>query len=232
MFEGDPSILVRFADVTLLVTGLGVSASDSIGVTARDVNGDGQADLHVDVQGPASHAIHHVVLEPGLPPIVDVKNVHGLGSFVFTSLVSDEDNFGFGGGSVPCAFFDNSGPGDVGVFDRELSGGDEVETWTHDVSGIPFQPTFAQITFETRETFSDPGLDSTLDFDLGAGSEFLEKYGSDCTGGCICAFGTVHTFTFRGDPSGLLPDGSVVVTFTENGDDVGLDYGRLTIIGT
>ena len=31
----------------------------------------------------------------------------------------------------PCVFVDNSCTGDWGIFDRELTSGDEVETWTH-----------------------------------------------------------------------------------------------------
>ena len=75
------------------------------------------------------------------------------------SLVGDYDNFGYGGaGAPPCEYYDLSGANDVGVFDRELTGGDETDTWVHNFTGdagygAGFVAT--DVLVELREYFSD-----------------------------------------------------------------------------
>ena len=216
---------VHFQESTRWVTGFASGPEDRVALALRDFDRDGQTDVVVAVSGASGSFVHHVALTRDLPMVLSLASVA-----VADDLVSDRDNFGFGSGSVPCAFFDNSDPVvDLGIFDREASGGDPTDTWVHDLSGtsLPTAPAPILFQLQIRETFSDPGVNSTIAIDGRAG--FLEIDGTDCTGGCACTFGTVHTISTVLTAYAFLADGQVVVTFEEHGDDIGLDYSYLTI---
>jgi hypothetical protein len=220
---GQPVLLVHFAGTSRWIRGFGITPEDVVTLEKEDLNLDGQTDVTVRVEGPAGRFLHHIMVSEALPPLLDLA-----AGGVFQELVSDEDNFGFGAGAVPCAFFDNSEPEDVGIFDKVVTGS-KVNTWTHDLSAItPDLNPLASVIVEIRETFSDIGAGAQVFID-GLGPFTLERSGLDCTGGCICAFGTVHTFAGIVLSAEFLADGEVVVSMVENGDDVGLDWSRLTI---
>lgn len=139
---------------------------------------------------------------------------------IFTHLVSDEDNFGYGGTArPPCAFYDRSEPEDVGVFDRELNGGDPVDRWTHIALGLPLP--IVRVKLEVREYFTDADI-STIEVD-GRVLRFATGTFSRCEDPIV------RTFTFTGADAAFAADGVVNVVFRENGDDVALDWSRLTI---
>lgn len=138
------------------------------------------------------------------------------------NLVGDVDNFGYGGtANPPCSFYNLSEPGDdLGIFDRELSGGDEVESWTHTYT-IPMGVTVNSVLIEIPEKFSDFNS-ATIQID-GTTYPFVVN------GVTRCDNPIVQTFFFSGASASFAADGVVNMTFRENGDDIALDYSRLTI---
>jgi len=221
---GEPALQVQLAAGTRWIRGFGITPLDQVSVTQSDMNHDGELDVTVRIQSQAGLRLHHVLLSDALPPLLDLA-----AGPVFVDLVSDEDNFGFQAGSVPCAFFDNSEPEDLGVFDREPAG-PEVDTWSHDLSAfVPELTASALVTLELREAFSDPVLDSQLVIETHPPLSF-ERAGSDCLAGtCLCAFGTVHAFSGVVDDLSSLLDGSLEVAFLEGLDNIALDWSRLSI---
>ena len=142
-----------------------------------------------------------------------------------TSLVGDEDNFGYGGTDTPaCAFFDNaSGPDIVDgskVFDFADVDGTDPGPWTHTFDLTAFTPTSA--TLQVGEFFSDSPDLSTITID-GATQPFLTN------GPSMCDTPVVQTFSV---PLSDLADGRVDVVFHQNGDAIALDYAKLVIDGT
>ncbi|HEX9694737.1 MAG TPA: hypothetical protein VGB64_00320 [Actinomycetota bacterium] len=137
------------------------------------------------------------------------------------NLAGDIDDFGYGlGNPIPCVFFDNSGPGDLGVFDRELTSGDEVEAWTHTL-GLPAGATVSSVFIEIREIFSDFDASSlTVD---GTTMPFVVN------GPSFCGPPVVQTFEFTGGAAAFANDGIIDLVFNENGDDIGLDWSRVTV---
>lgn len=186
------------------------------------------------ISNSTQHVVHQVYLDSDMPDVIPICPKGPDVLFSVATLVGDKDNFGFGSGVVPCAFFDNSGAEDVGVFDRELSSGDEVEVWHHTKSSQEVIESVSSrknviINLKIRETFSDPGVGSTINVADKLTFQ-LEADGSDCSGGCECHFGTIHTFTFsKKKVRKALRKHDLKITFTENGDDIGLDYSELVI---
>ena len=226
--EGERALFVLAEDAATLITGLDLDAGDRAQATQTDLDGDGRMDVSIHVQEPDRKRVHHVRMSSDVPPVLSLSG--GGGDQTIVDLVGDLDNFGFGAGQVPCAFFDNSGPGDLEIFDAEPTSESEIDVWTHDLSefDIDEAPSLVVATLEIRETFSDPGEDSTLIVELSQDISF-EAAGSDCSGGCVCDFGTVQTFTTTTSDAAFLRDFAVVVQFYENEDDIGLDYSMLTL---
>ena len=141
-----------------------------------------------------------------------------------SSKLGDNDNFGYGRGTgaPPCAFYDNREPEDLGVFDYELTSGDEVDTWTHTfaVTGTP-----VKVTLTTWEIFSDtPG--STIDLD-GTVLPYATEPFELCASG---EGGLMRVHTLKGAAAAAIAaDGVIVVTFSENGDDISLDRANLRV---
>ena len=224
---------MQFDGTSRWITGFGIVPEDVVVISRPDLDRNGIPDLTLHVSGPSREFYHHILLSHQLPPLLDV----GQDPFL-SDLVSDEDNFGFGSAVIPCDFFDNTGPGDVGLFDRELFAGDEEETWEHDLSEFappPVLPESILISLEIRETFSDLGGTSTTT-QSALVIETMEpllfaRSGLDCSSGCeSCSFGIVHRFSSVLDTYGDLEDLSVQVTFFENNDDIALDWSRLSIV--
>jgi hypothetical protein len=143
------------------------------------------------------------------------------------SLVGDMDNFGYGGGAnPPCVFYDLSDPvTDLGIFDRELTSGDAVDSWTHDFRGDPnFGAGFnaTSVLIELPEKFSDFTA-STLDID--GTTVFATPNGFSRCGPFI-----LQTFLFTGAAAAFANDGVINITFRENGDDIVFDYSKITIM--
>jgi hypothetical protein len=139
------------------------------------------------------------------------------------SSLGDNDNFGYGIGTgpPPCAFYDNREPEDLGVFDYELTSGDEQDQWTHTfrVKGVP-----NRVALFTWEIFSDDPS-STIDLD-GHTLQYASEPFAQCTypeGGVR----RVHVLT--GADALIAADGNVVVTFSENGDDISIDRAVLVV---
>jgi hypothetical protein len=153
-----------------------------------------------------------------------VSGADGPGINATTSKLGDNDNFGYGRGTgpPPCAFYDNREPEDLGVFDYELSGGDEVDTWTHTfaVTGTP-----VKITLTTWELFSDFEA-STIDLD-GTVLPYATAPFSTCT---YPEGGLQRVHVLKGAAAAAIAaDGVIVVTFSENGDDISLDRANLKV---
>ncbi len=222
---GEAVLQAHFAGSSHWIRGFGITPHDTVSILPEDMNHDGQTDVTVRIQAPGGQLLHHVLMTEALPPLLDLD-----AGPAFESLVSDEDNFGFGAAPVPCAFFDHSEPEDVNVFDEEADElGLEVDAWSHDVSAfLPSLTGSALVSLEIRELFSDAGADSKLVVESTLALSF-ERAGSDCASGCSCAFGTVHVYSGVLDELSSFLDGSVDVVFEENLDDIGLDWSRLTI---
>ncbi len=143
------------------------------------------------------------------------------------SLVGDEDNFGYGGSDTPsCSFYDFSDPiTDLGIFDREYSDtSDNIESWTHDFTNSIDNGFIAdEVVIEIREYFSD-NENSTITIDG-------NSYSFTINGFSACNFPVIQTFTFTGQAASFANDGIINITFNENGDDIGLDYSKVTIKG-
>lgn len=150
------------------------------------------------------------------------------GAATIVELVGDADDFGHGGsGPIPVEFYNKSGPGDLGVFDLVLAAGDEVRSWTHDFTDDPaFGPGFSasSVLLEIPENFLN-SIAPTIEID----GRVLRFF----TGGSLVSDGVadVQSFLFLGAAAAFADDGVVNVTFRENGDDVALDYSRLTVEG-
>lgn len=137
------------------------------------------------------------------------------------NLVGDMDNFGYGvGNSVPCAYFDNREPEDIGVFDFEGIG-NQTKNWTHNLS-LPAGATVTSVVVEVREIFSDPtGSDqividgTTLPFNINGNSN--------------CGPAISQVFEFTGVDAAFAADGTIDIQFLENGDDIALDYSQVTV---
>jgi len=148
-----------------------------------------------------------------------------------TSIVSflgDMDNFGFGGEDPPpCIFYDFSEAiDDLGLFDRELVSGDETESWTHDFTADENycdNLLASSVTVEVREYFSDFTA-STINID---GNVLNFTSG----GFSLCSGAIVQTFTFSGAAAAFANDGVVNITFSENGDNIAIDWVRVTVEG-
>ena len=149
----------------------------------------------------------------------DVKTIENQVGPVVTEHASQSQSTSLrdNGCNPPCVFYDNSEPEDVGVFDRELSGGDAVDTWTH-----TFTPIIATAVFiEIPERYSDFAA-STISFDGGSEINFTSN------GFAFCGE-VVQTFYFSGAAASFANDGQINITFKENGDDISFDYARITI---
>ncbi|SFS79499.1 thrombospondin type 3 repeat-containing protein [Lutibacter maritimus] len=140
------------------------------------------------------------------------------------SLAGDEDNFGYGGSNnPPCAYFNLSDPIlDLGIFDREMTdSSDHTESWTHNfTSSISEGFTADEVTIEIRETFSDNNA-SVITID---GNDY--NFTINGASGCDVI---LQTFTFTGEAASFANDGIINITFNENGDDIALDYCKVTI---
>jgi hypothetical protein len=150
---------------------------------------------------------------------VSAATVGGLG------LVGDEDNFGYGVNSfVPCSFFNNSNAQiDLNIFDRELTD-DGIDAWTHNVRPqLPVGAIAADVLIEIREIFSD-GPQAVLEVD-GTPYTFVRNGNQSA-----CGPPRVQSFRFTGDAASFANDGIVNLRFIENGDDIGLDWARVTVI--
>ena len=116
----------------------------------------------------------------------------------------------------------------MGVFDR-VADGFKTNAWTHDLSAfVPELMEFELATVEFREAFTDRAAGAQVFFDA-LGPLTVERSGLDCTGGCICAFGTVHSYTGLVLSSLFLADGKLVVKLVEGGDNIALDWSRMTV---
>lgn len=224
-WEGEPVLHLYFEGSSHWIRGFGITPFDDVAVEAEDMNDDGQTDVTVRVQTPEGRTLHHILLTDALPPLLDLA-----AGPAFVSLISDEDGFGFGPGGELCTFFDHGEPEDVGVFDKEIQGF-EIDAWSHDVS--VFAPSLtgsALVTLEIREMFSEDSFDSKLVVESTKAFSF-ERAGSDCgSGDCFtCALGTVHVYAGVLDDLSSFLDGAVSVDFEEGGDDIALDWSRLTI---
>lgn len=190
------------------------------------------------LQVPAAHAQDTATASGQHPPRSDSKSAPGTTTTAprpaeswkgpspavndVINLVGDVDNFGYGGtANPPCSFYNLSEPGDdLGIFDRELTSGDEVESWTHTYT-IPMGVTVNSVLIEIPEKFSD-GNSATIQID-GTIYSFVVN------GVTRCNSPIVQTFFFSGASAAFAADGVVNMTFRENGDDIALDYSRLTI---
>lgn len=152
------------------------------------------------------------------------------GSITIVDLAGDDDNFGFGAGRpVDCGSFNLSGANDLGVFDREAVGLSEVRSWAHDFHTqvtLAVCPRFtaSDVLVEVPEVFSN-GTGSTIEID-GITQPFASAPFQ------VCGVPTIRTFHFTGDAAAFANDGIVPIIFKENGDDIALDYSRLTVVGT
>lgn len=140
-------------------------------------------------------------------------------------LAGDADNFGYGdGASVPCAFYDLSGPEDLGVFDRELTDLFEVDRWTQDfTSALPDGFRTARVTVTIPMIFDD-GASSTLEIDGHTFTATPDAFS-------FCGPQVERTFTLTGEDASVADDGQLSFVFQENGDDVALDYSRVVLTG-
>jgi len=225
------------------IVGFGFRSSDRVRVSLDDVDGDGVKDVVVSnwlgassgrpaagapagtgrASGVQDPAVFTIVTPPGgFAPLVDVGE-NGAGS-VSRSRLGDRDNFGYGLGTgpPPCAFYDNRGRKDLGVFDYELTSGDEVNQWTHTfaVLGTP-----TQVKIKSWEIFSD-GTASTIDLD-GHTLQYAKAPFAPCNGYPEGGIKRVQVLT--GADAAIASDGQVAVTFSENGDDVSLDRSILMV---
>jgi hypothetical protein len=141
---------------------------------------------------------------------------------VVVSHLGDRDNFGYGLGTgpPPCSFFNNRGEGDYHVFDYETSA-NQTRVWTHRfaVTGTP-----TMVTLKVWEIFSD-GRDATIDLD-GHTFTFVKRHFSQCG---YPEGGVKRTFVLTGADALIAADGSVTVTFKENGDNIALDRSMLEV---
>ncbi|HJW85745.1 MAG TPA: hypothetical protein VJ440_03845, partial [Candidatus Brocadiaceae bacterium] len=230
--KGETTVKVNAGNKIRRITSLGFDAGDQINVKTKNVDNEGN--VVVIISNSTQHIVHQVYLDSDMPDVIPICPKGPDVLFSVKTLVGDKDNFGFGSGNVPCDFFNNSGANDVGVFDRELSSGDEVEVWHHTKSSQEIIESVSSrknviINLKIRETFSDPGVGSTINVADKLTFQ-LEADGSDCSGGCECHFGTIHTFTFsKKEVRKALRKHDLKITFTENGDDIGLDYSELVI---
>lgn len=113
---------------------------------------------------------------------------------------------------------------DLGVFDRELMWGDEIETWRHDFRSDPrFHPGFIaqKVVVEIHERFTDDVRGSSLDVD--GNRVYLN---ADPT---RCGPSQVQQFVFEGAQAAFADDGMIEMVFRELTDDVALDYARVYI---
>lgn len=236
--NGETTVKVISVNKIRSINKLGFIAGDIINVKTKNMDNEGSGG--VTIINNTQHIVHQVYLDSNMPDVIPIYPDESSASFSVKNLVGDKDNFGFGGGTVPCDFFNNTGTEDVGVFDRELSGGDEVENWHHPKSS--WRPTTSIqnvistlsarersrliITLQIRETFSDT-TNPTINV---SNVQTFPLDSTDCSGGCICNFGTIHTFTLSAKKV-LKPiiNDALDVTFSENGDNVGLDYSEFTL---
>lgn len=147
-------------------------------------------------------------------------------SDVIRHLVSDIDNFGFGGNGIPpCIFYDMSDPIiDLGIFDKELGFANEVQTWTHDFTQDPYYCEGARIDsviVEIREYFSQD-QSSTINID-----GFTMMFTPDPS---FCNAPVIRSFLFVGEAASFASDGVINITFSENGDDVALDWSAVYVV--
>ena len=230
--KGEIAVKVTAGNKITRITSLDFNAGDEVSVKTKNLDNEGN--VVVIISNSTQHIVHQVYLDSDMPDVIPICPKGPDVLFSVKTLVGDKDNFGFGSGNVPCDFFNNSGANDVGVFDRELSSGDEVEVWHHTKSSQEVIEAISArknviINLKIRETFSDPGLGSTINVADKLTFQ-LEADGSDCSGGCQCHFGTIHTFTFsKKEVRKALRKHDLKITFTENGDDIGLDYSELVI---
>lgn len=142
-------------------------------------------------------------------------------------LVGDEDNFGFGlGNAIPCNFFNLSNPEiDLGIFDR-VESGDDIESWVHNFTNDPnfcSGGTAEKVTIEIRENFTDPDKNSTITVD-GMVLQLNTSTATACDNGP-----QIREFVFTGTDAAFANDGIIEITFKENGDNIALDWSKVTI---
>lgn len=244
--NGAAEVWITGRSGTSRIFGFGFARGDGVSIAARDLDADGDLDLLVanaplagDPSGgtavssapavggghaptAASPAIVAIVNPAGgLPSRLDVG---AGGSLISRSRAGDNDNFGYGLGTgpPPCLFYDNSEPEDLGVFDRELNPGDEVDVWEHafKVLGEP-----SAVRLQAWEIFSD-AEQSTIDLD-GHTFNFASAPFAVCDAYPESGFRRV--FVLSGPDASIAADGSITVTFSENGDDISLDKSRLVV---
>lgn len=127
--KGEPAVNITIGNKISRITSLGFNADDQINVKTKNVDNEGN--VEVVIINSTQHIVHQVYLDSDMPDVIPICPKGPDVLFSVKTLVGDKDNFGFGSGVVPCDYFNNSEAEDVGVFDRELSGGDEVEVWHH-----------------------------------------------------------------------------------------------------
>lgn len=163
-------------------------------------------------------------------PIGESKDVQlSSRSTSVTSVAGDMDNFGYGGtDNPPCVFYDLSEPvDDLGIFDRELESGDETDSWTQDFTANANYCAGMQVssvTIKVREFFSDYTVLSTLSID-GNVIYFTPEMTS------LCDAPVIQTFTFTGSAASFASDGIINFIFSENGDDIVIDWVSVTVEG-
>jgi len=150
----------------------------------------------------------------------------------FTSLVGDEDNFGFGpGGTIPNVLFNNAGPDDIGIFDFALNDSGTTERiWQHDFSAdlaALGNPALLSVTVEVLEVFSDvEGVDpdDLATISLDGVEQVFNQSGIDSA-----TTPTFRSFTFTGLDAQFAADGIIDLQLFENGDNIALDFSRVTV---
>jgi uncharacterized protein YjdB len=140
--------------------------------------------------------------------------------------IGDADDFGRGiyNSSAHCVYYDLSDPViDLNIFDREPpSGQDQNDVWTHDIRDQLQGRNAAEVIVEVREVFSDHTA-STLEIDG-------QTFNFTTSGFSNCGPPIVQTFRFTGAAAAFANDGFVTLRFNENGDDIALDWARVTVI--
>ena len=160
--------------------------------------------------------------------LLGISTMHAHADIV--DLVGDMDNFGYGGDAPnPPQAFDNSGAGDLGIFDQAQTADFETFSWTHDFTSSPgFGTGFVatRVVVDIPEMFAD-NTSATIQFDDGIPFQFVDVE-NDVSGSVVN-----RQFVFDGpDAAAFANDGIVEITFNENLDDIALDFSQITVTGT
>ncbi|WP_428387327.1 hypothetical protein [Mucisphaera sp.] len=144
---------------------------------------------------------------------------------LIVNLVGDMDNFGFDG-PLRVDFFDNREPDDLPVFDAVINDdGTTPRAWQHDFTDQLDQLANApqlEVHVDILEVFSvDIGVQPTISID-----------------GILLPFGNrdrdpvrpeLQRCTFTGPEAEFVRDGIVQLELFENGDNLAIDFSRITI---